>query len=146
MDTSHFLFYENVIPSYYLILKYLVRAARCKLLLTISLRPIGLSWCIKIYLYCLTCFLNKIILGEELKIDVSWEEYSKRLIDQCAFNIACMATVEDTNYEYFAQDDFRVRKPDIKIKVSNLLLACRSYIVFLIFVLGLLIFMKFPYS
>lgn len=30
-----------------------------------------------------------------------------------------MATVEDTNYEYFAQDDFRVRKPDIKIKVSK---------------------------
>jgi hypothetical protein len=29
-----------------------------------------------------------------------------------------MATVHDTNYEYFAQDDFRVRKPDIKIKVG----------------------------
>lgn len=26
-----------------------------------------------------------------------------------------MATVSDTDYEYFAQDDFRVRKPDIKI-------------------------------
>lgn len=25
-----------------------------------------------------------------------------------------MATVKDTEYEYFAQDDFRVRKPDIK--------------------------------
>lgn len=24
------------------------------------------------------------------------------------------ASVEDTDYEYFAQDDFRVRKPDIK--------------------------------
>jgi hypothetical protein len=29
-----------------------------------------------------------------------------------------MATVHETNYEYFAQDDFRVRKPDIKIKVG----------------------------
>jgi hypothetical protein len=42
-------------------------------------------------------------------------------VDQCAFNIACMATVHDTNYEYFAQDDFRVRKPDIKIKVGGIL-------------------------
>lgn len=25
-----------------------------------------------------------------------------------------MAKVQDTEYEYFAQDDFRVRKPDIK--------------------------------
>jgi hypothetical protein len=51
-------------------------------------------------------------------LDVSYEEYYKRLVDQCAFNIACMATVHETNYEYFAQDDFRVRKPDIKIKVG----------------------------
>ncbi|RZF45384.1 hypothetical protein LSTR_LSTR002827 [Laodelphax striatellus] len=56
---------------------------------------------------------------EEVKMDVSWEEYSKRLVDQCAFNIASMATVNDTNFEYFAQDDFRVRKPDIKIKLDG---------------------------
>ncbi|KAJ9598048.1 hypothetical protein L9F63_026847 [Diploptera punctata] len=30
-----------------------------------------------------------------------------------------MATVQDTNFEYFAQDDFRVRKPDIKIKLDG---------------------------
>lgn len=54
-------------------------------------------------------------------MDVSYEEYYKRLVDQCAFNIACMATVHDTNFEYFAQDDFRVRKPDIKIKVRSIL-------------------------
>lgn len=28
--------------------------------------------------------------------------------------LRCRASVEDTDYEYFAQDDFRVRKPDIK--------------------------------
>lgn len=54
---------------------------------------------------------------EEIRMDVSWEEYGPRLLDQCAFNIACLATVKDTNFEYFAQDDFRVRKPDIKITV-----------------------------
>lgn len=56
---------------------------------------------------------------EEIRMDVSWEEYGPRLLDQCAFNIACLATVKDTNFEYFAQDDFRVRKPDIKITVIS---------------------------
>lgn len=54
---------------------------------------------------------------EEVKLNVTYAEYVKRLRDQCAFQIACLATVEDTKYEYFAQDDFRVRKPDIKIKL-----------------------------
>ncbi|KAK9306073.1 hypothetical protein QLX08_003130 [Tetragonisca angustula] len=56
---------------------------------------------------------------EEARMEVSWEEYGPRLLNQCAFNVACLATVKDTNYEYFAQDDFRVRKPDVKIIVNS---------------------------
>lgn len=56
---------------------------------------------------------------EEVRLDVSWEEYGLRLMNQCAFNVACLATVKDTNFEYFAQDDFRVRKPDIKIIIEE---------------------------
>lgn len=56
---------------------------------------------------------------EEVRLDVSWDEYAPRLLDQAAFNIACLATVHETDYEYFAQDDFRVRKPDIKIQVCT---------------------------
>ncbi|XP_054282567.1 annulin-like [Macrosteles quadrilineatus] len=56
---------------------------------------------------------------EEVKIDVTYNEYRDKLVDQGAFNIACLATVHDTNYEYFAQDDFRVRKPDIKFKIEG---------------------------
>ncbi|XP_033324173.2 transglutaminase isoform X1 [Megalopta genalis] len=56
---------------------------------------------------------------EEVRLNVTWEEYGLRLMDQCAFNIACLATVKDTNYEYFGQDDFRVRKPDIKIVIED---------------------------
>lgn len=55
----------------------------------------------------------------EVKLNVTYEEYAKRLVDQCAFNIACLATVEDTKFEYYAQDDFRVRKPDIKIVLQD---------------------------
>lgn len=55
----------------------------------------------------------------DIKLEVKYEDYIKRLIDQCAFNVVCLANVEDTNFEYFAQDDFRIRKPDIKIKLRN---------------------------
>lgn len=30
-----------------------------------------------------------------------------------------MARIQDTDYEYYAQDDFRVRKPDIKIRLGG---------------------------
>ncbi|XP_059471130.1 annulin isoform X2 [Neocloeon triangulifer] len=56
---------------------------------------------------------------EEIRMDVSYDEYSVHLVDQASFNIACMAAVKDTQYEYFAQDDFRVRKPDIKFKLGG---------------------------
>lgn len=73
---------------------------------------------------------------EFIEMEVTFHEYYEKLLDQvlaillsisfqnlnfetknrqAAFNISCMANVKDTDYEYFAQDDFRVRKPDIKI-------------------------------
>lgn len=52
---------------------------------------------------------------EEVKMTLTYEDYGKRLIDQCAFNVSCLASIEDTKFEYYAQDDFRIRKPDIKI-------------------------------
>ncbi|KAJ8975424.1 hypothetical protein NQ317_018933, partial [Molorchus minor] len=56
---------------------------------------------------------------EEVKLAVTYEDYGKRLVDQCAFSISCLATVEDTKFEYYAQDDFRIRKPDIKIMLKE---------------------------
>ncbi|XP_039442709.1 annulin-like isoform X2 [Culex pipiens pallens] len=56
---------------------------------------------------------------EFIRMEVSFDEYYKKLRDQAAFNISCFATVENTEYEFFAQDDFRVRKPDIKIKLAD---------------------------
>lgn len=38
---------------------------------------------------------------------------------QASFNIACLASIVDTNFDYFAQDDFRVRNPDIKITIDG---------------------------
>ncbi len=53
-------------------------------------------------------------------MEISYTDYSKKLCDQCAFNVAVLASVDDTEYEYFAQvTDFRVRKPDIKFDVRK---------------------------
>ncbi|XP_054711859.1 annulin-like [Uloborus diversus] len=55
----------------------------------------------------------------EVIMNVSFEEYEKLLVDQGSFNMIAMAHVEETGFDYFAQDDFRVRKPDIKIEVEG---------------------------
>ncbi|XP_017779132.1 PREDICTED: annulin-like [Nicrophorus vespilloides] len=57
--------------------------------------------------------------SQEMKLQVTYEEYFKRLLDQAAFNISCLARVDGTEYEYYAQDDFRVRKPDVKIQLKD---------------------------
>lgn len=59
---------------------------------------------------------------QEITLDVTYDDYAPKLCDQCAFNIACLAKVNQTEFEYFAQDDFRVRKPDIKFEVEGLYL------------------------
>lgn len=56
---------------------------------------------------------------QRIELKVEFEEYFKRLLPQSAFNISCMAKVKDTDYDYFASDDFRVRKPDIKISFPD---------------------------
>ncbi|XP_049279486.1 annulin-like isoform X1 [Anopheles funestus] len=54
---------------------------------------------------------------EFIRMVVEFHDYYRKLRDQAAFNISCMATVLDTEFEFYAQDDFRVRKPDIKISL-----------------------------
>ncbi|CAG7674586.1 unnamed protein product [Allacma fusca] len=56
---------------------------------------------------------------EEITFNVTYDDYAKTLTPEGSFNVACLASVEQTNFEYFAQDDFRVRKPDIKFKIPN---------------------------
>lgn len=56
---------------------------------------------------------------KEITLQVSYDDYERALVDQASFNILAMAQVEETGFDYFAQDDFRVRKPDIKIEVEG---------------------------
>lgn len=54
-----------------------------------------------------------------IEMEVTFYDYFKKLTDQGAFNISCIAKVHDTGYDYFAEDDFRVRKPDVRIKLQG---------------------------
>ncbi|XP_063866292.1 annulin-like isoform X1 [Scylla paramamosain] len=56
---------------------------------------------------------------ETVTLEVSFDEYYKKLTYHCAFNLACLAKVEENDFEYYAQDDFRCRKPDIKIEYEG---------------------------
>ncbi|KAF5293128.1 hypothetical protein FQA39_LY13738 [Lamprigera yunnana] len=55
----------------------------------------------------------------EVQASATYSEYRKSLMDQAAFNVTCLASVEDTEFEYYTQDEFRVRKPDIKIMLLS---------------------------
>lgn len=61
-----------------------------------------------------------------IAMEVSFHEYYRKLLDQAAFNISCMAKVQGTDYDYFAQDDFRIRKPDVKIVIGDFPVAQRE--------------------
>ncbi|KPJ06440.1 Annulin [Papilio machaon] len=56
---------------------------------------------------------------EVVTLMVTFDDYFKKLVDQASFNIACLATIVDKQFDYFAQDDFRVRNPDIKIEIDG---------------------------
>lgn len=55
--------------------------------------------------------------AQNIAMPVTYQEYAGEMSDQCAFSISCLATVKETEFEFFSQDDFRVRKPDITVKV-----------------------------
>ncbi|KRT84321.1 hypothetical protein AMK59_767, partial [Oryctes borbonicus] len=55
----------------------------------------------------------------EVKLDVKYEEYCKKLTEQGAFVMSCMATVADTKFDFFTQNDFKVTKPNIKITLPD---------------------------
>lgn len=57
---------------------------------------------------------------EVIEMEVTFYDYFKKLLDQAAFSISCIAKVHDTDFDYYAQDDFRVRKPDVKIKLQGI--------------------------
>ncbi|XP_064537727.1 annulin [Drosophila montana] len=57
--------------------------------------------------------------SEYVRMEVTFFEYFEKLSSQAAFQISAACHVKDTDYDYYAQDDFRVRKPDIKFQLGE---------------------------
>ncbi|EDV59286.1 annulin isoform X1 [Drosophila erecta] len=57
--------------------------------------------------------------SDYVRMEVIFEEYYDKLSSQAAFQISAAAKVKNTDYDYYAQDDFRVRKPDIKFQLGE---------------------------
>ncbi|GIY15398.1 annulin [Caerostris extrusa] len=56
---------------------------------------------------------------QEMTMRVEYAEYERCLAEQCAFVVSAAARVHETGFDYCAQDDFRVRMPDIAIQVDG---------------------------
>ncbi|XP_055916971.1 annulin isoform X2 [Eupeodes corollae] len=64
--------------------------------------------------------------SEYVRMEVNFDDYYAKLLPEAAFNISCSGKVKGTDWEYFAQDDFRVRKPDIKFSFQGKVIAKES--------------------
>ncbi|KAG1715027.1 Annulin [Nymphon striatum] len=60
-------------------------------------------------------------------MDVSYEDYNKHLVDQSAFHISTVCKVQESGFDYFAQDDFRIKSPDIQIQVDREIIANKDF-------------------
>ncbi|XP_051167071.1 annulin isoform X2 [Leptopilina boulardi] len=56
---------------------------------------------------------------DSIDLPVTWREYSPHLQNDTTFQISCLATIKETDFEYYAQDDLRVKKPEIIVKVLS---------------------------
>ena len=57
---------------------------------------------------------------QELTMLVTFREYEQQLIDQNSFEVSVAADVLETDYQFQAREDFRVRMPDVKFEVQIL--------------------------
>lgn len=55
---------------------------------------------------------------EYVNAEMTYYDYADYVKNENAFVVTCYANVADTDYEYYAEDDFRVRKPMVAIEVS----------------------------
>lgn len=59
---------------------------------------------------------------QELTMLVTYREYEDHLVDQNSFEVSVAADVLESDYQFHAREDFRVRMPDVKFEVQMLLI------------------------
>lgn len=56
---------------------------------------------------------------QEMTMNVQYSEYAKALTDQGIFSVCASAHVLETGFDFFAQDDFRLRMPHISVQIDG---------------------------
>ena len=56
--------------------------------------------------------------AEEAVMRIQAEEYLHCIVDQVAFKVNVLAMVAETKQTFADHDDFRLRRPDLKIEVQ----------------------------
>uniref|UniRef100_T1HLR0 Transglut_C domain-containing protein n=1 Tax=Rhodnius prolixus TaxID=13249 RepID=T1HLR0_RHOPR len=56
---------------------------------------------------------------EKAELILDYEDYAPHLKDEIIYHLYALCKVENTNYEYFAQDDFRITFPSITIELKE---------------------------
>lgn len=56
---------------------------------------------------------------QDIKMEVTFDDYYEKLHDQAALKILCIAKVHEIDYDYYAEEDFRLRKPHFDIKLRG---------------------------
>lgn len=56
---------------------------------------------------------------QEMTMNVQYSEYAKALTDQGIFTVCASAHVLETGFDFFAQDDFRVRMPHMSVQIGG---------------------------
>ncbi|VVC44005.1 Transglutaminase, C-terminal,Transglutaminase-like,Immunoglobulin E-set,Immunoglobulin-like fold,Protein- [Cinara cedri] len=73
---------------------------------------------------------------------LTYSDYGKDVKNQNVFNVSCLASVIDTDYEYFGQDDFRIQKPEIKFGMEGTPVVGQDIMINLLFTNPLPVSMK----
>uniref|UniRef100_A0A182X2W8 protein-glutamine gamma-glutamyltransferase n=1 Tax=Anopheles quadriannulatus TaxID=34691 RepID=A0A182X2W8_ANOQN len=58
--------------------------------------------------------------GEEvIEVPVAFDDYYEPGMDEAIFKVTSFATIEGADYEYFSQEDYSLRKPDVQLELSG---------------------------
>uniref|UniRef100_A0A182PDD8 protein-glutamine gamma-glutamyltransferase n=1 Tax=Anopheles epiroticus TaxID=199890 RepID=A0A182PDD8_9DIPT len=56
---------------------------------------------------------------ETIEVPIEFNEYYEPGMDEAIFKVTSFATIEGADYEYFSQEDYSLRKPDIQLELSG---------------------------
>ena len=64
------------------------------------------------------CIYGYYLIGEELKLPVSSQDYLSKLVEYGIMKLHAAAVVKETNQSWIEEDDFQVIMPTVDIAVS----------------------------